>query len=285
MNPPYLGRGIAFPLRLNPATGGLLVTEGRLDGAEIAVQYLPDGYTIRNEGFGAGNHVAESIAHILQVIPGERDTLPEFGSRIHDVLHDPNNVFTQQEYEVWVELATEKWEKRARIPIPEGVRWRTTAEEIDENKSIAMFSTEIILGQVPGNLVAPFVSERDARSQHYPLGETDSDGHDWCSRYRNSPTVENEAGERYLRPRRSRPITMAPDDEWHKVQLGDTWLKIAHRIYGEFRLWWAIAETYYHDLVNQGAGIEESMDTLSDPEPGTILRVPSRTRVLMEWIA
>ena len=282
---PYLCKGIAFPLRLNPATGGLLLTEGKPDSAEIAVQYLPDGYTIRNEGFGAGNHVAESIAHILQVAPGERDTLPEFGSRTHDVLHDPNTIFAQQEYEVWIELATEKWEKRAHIPIPQGVTWRTTSEDIDEDKSIAILSTKIIVGQVPGNLVAPFVSEREARAAHYPLGDADAEGHDWCSRYRNSQVVMADAGERYLRPRRSMPIPEAHDDEWHKAQLGDTWLLIAHRVYGDFRLWWVIAETYYQDLVNQGAGIAESMDTLSDPEPGTILRIPSRTRVLMEMVA
>jgi len=113
----------------------------------------------------------------------------------------------------------------------------------------------------------------------------DTEGHDWCSRYRNNEVETTAAGERHLRPRRSQPIGTAPDDEWHRVQLGDTWLRVAHRIYGDFRLWWVIAETYYHDMVNQGASIDESMDALSDPEPGTILRVPSRTRVLMEMVA
>ena len=281
---PFLGKGVAFPLRLSP-TGGLLMSEGLLETPSIAVQYLPDGYTLDKAVYATTNHISESIAHILQVIPGERDTLPEFGSRTYDIIFDPNNIFTQQEFEAWAFLSTEKWEKRARIPENGGVVWKDSPDSIDAGESRSVIKLDVIKGNRKDNLVAPFVTEREVRNTHYPTGTLDDQGHDWVSRYRRSRVYFTDTGEEYIRPRTSMPILPASTDDYYQTVHGDTWLLIAHKVYNDFRLWWVIAETYYQDLVNQGAGIAESMDTLSDPEPGTILRIPSRTRVLMEMVA
>lgn len=260
------------------------MTAGSTDSPSIAVQYLPDGYTIQDQAFGAGNHIAESIAHILQVIPGERDTLPEFGSRIHDVLFDPNDIHTQQEFETWVEVATERWEKRARIPIPDGIDWTTSADDVDNNASRPRISPEIIKGQVSGNLVAPFVTERQARAEHYPTGDLDALGHDWCSRYRNSTVLRAANGETYIRPRVTLRIDPAADDGWYETIYNDTWLLVSHRVYGDFRLWWVIADAYAQDAASEGTSRSQCFDVTAEPEPGTLLRIPSRTRVLMELV-
>lgn len=278
---PFFGRGVAFPLRLS-VTGGLLVTDGSTDAPAIAVQYLPDGYTLEPQLYDGGNHIAESVAHILQVIPGERDTLPEFGSRINDVLFDPNDIHTQQEFETWVEVATERWERRASIPIPGGIDWKTTAYDRDRGESRPFMRLDIIRGQVAGNLVAPFVSERQAREAHYPLGDLDATGHDWCSRYRNSPALSMASGERYIRPRQTLRIDPAPDDEWYETTFKDTWLLVSHKVYGDFRLWWVIADAYAQDAAAAGVSRSECFDVTMDPEPGTLLRIPSRARALME---
>ncbi len=98
------------------------------------------------------------------------------------------------------------------------------------------------------------------------------------SRYINADVYQD--GEiTFIRPRKFRVISPAPDDEFYKVQQDDSWLLISHKVYGDQRFSWVIAETY----INDAAVYEESrdnMNTTGDPTPGTLLRYPSKARLL-----
>ena len=283
---PFYGKGMAFPMRINPATGGVAVSEGLADDLSLLLAYVNDRFSIRDPLDVRRNHVAEAILHILFTMKGEHDTLPEFGSRAMSLLFRPNDIQTQQEFETWLEVAIERWEKRAFIPVPDGVEWQdraTSGEAIDQGILAAALSPEAIKTQVPGNLVYPFVTNRQARAQEYPLGDVDAAGHDWCSRYHGSQVYERD-GVRFIRPRHTKPIPPRPDDLFYEAAHLDTWLTIAYKLYQEIRFWWLIAECWVQDAAKRGEP-RSARDITSDPEPGTLLRAPSRTRVLMELAA
>jgi len=280
---PFYGKGIGFPFRVNPATGGVVVTEGRADNAEIAVEYVTESFTSREKLPARDNHISEAIFNIIITRPGEHDTLPEYGSRTETVINDPNNRMTEEEFETWLEVATQRWERRARIPVPEGVDWHPTGEGIDQGILPCVLNPEIIRTQVPGNLVSPFVTPRQARAAEYPLGEIDAEGHDWCSRYHGRPAYQ-VGNERYIRPRRTKRIPPRPDDMFEEVRHFDTWLLISWRMYGDIKFWWVISDCYSQDAAERGEP-SSADDAALDPRPGTLLRMPSRTRVLMELAA
>jgi hypothetical protein len=260
------------------------MTEGSADSVSVALEYAPDRHSIREDPLrDRRNHIAEAIAHILLVHPGEHDTLPEFGSRLFTLINKPNNFETHAELETWLEVATRRWEKRAEIPIPEGCQWHGTDHDTDENIAPVRFLVQFIRDQVEGNLISPFVTPRQARAQEYPLGETDTAGHDWTSRYHGQPVYRN-GDIRYLRLRRRRPLPPAKDDVFYEVKYGDSWMRISYRVYGDNRFWWIIAERAISDAAAAGES-SNRMNPCSDPEPGTLLRIPSRSRLLMEVAA
>ena len=87
---PFMGSGIGFPFRLSSSTGGVVVTQGTTDSISVALQYLQDNWTIREDAAPSTNHIAEAIGHILLTRPTEHDTLPEFGSRLFFILFEPD---------------------------------------------------------------------------------------------------------------------------------------------------------------------------------------------------
>lgn len=281
---PFLGRGIGFPFRINPTKGGVQITEGSTDFVSLALAYLMDQWTIRETvDQDRANHIAEAILHILFTAQREHDTLPEFGSRINEILFEPNHGDTALLFETWLDVCTKRWERRAAIPVPDGVEWGPTGDGIDRNELPVRLSPEVIRSQAPGNLVAPFVDPRPARAQEYPLGDVDTAGHDWTSRYRRNP-IHSFGSETFVRPRKMRPVDPRHDDQFYEVKYGDTWLLISYEMYGDTRFWWIIAELAANDAAEAGES-RAFMDTTGDPEPGRMLRAPSRTRLLMELAA
>lgn len=280
---PFYGKGIAFPVRIDPIMGGFLVTEGSADQETVGMEYVPERQSIREPIPERPNHIAESCEHILLVTPGEHDTLPEFGSHLFAIIFDPNNWYTEKEYEVWVQLATARWEKRAYVP-DQNVKWATTDYERNQGISAVRIGPEVIDGQVPGNLVSPFVTPRQARAQEYSLGTVDENGHDSASRYHGQKAY-NQNGVRFIRPRRVLPMPQRHDDIFYRVAHGDTWLLISWKHYQDIRYWWVIGDMAVQDAAAAGKSRDEGMDITGDPEPGTLLRLPSRTRLLMEIAA
>lgn len=88
-NREFLGRGLAFPLQVNPR-GGLALAGGEHD-------------------------IEQAIRTILSTVPGERVMRPEFGCRIHELVFAPHNAATEGLVVHYVEEAMERWEPRVEV--------------------------------------------------------------------------------------------------------------------------------------------------------------------------
>jgi phage baseplate assembly protein W len=86
VKPPDLGRGLRFPLSLDPSGG-------------VAMSSLHD-------------HVRQSLFVLLGTAPGERVGRPDYGCRIHDLMFAPNNALTAARAEVYCEEAIARHEPR-----------------------------------------------------------------------------------------------------------------------------------------------------------------------------
>jgi phage baseplate assembly protein W len=85
----FIGRGWAFPLRVN-ATGGI----GMVD---------------------RDRELAEAIRLILGTAPGERPMRPEFGCGIHEYVFAPGDGATAGRIAQEVRTALERWEPRITV--------------------------------------------------------------------------------------------------------------------------------------------------------------------------
>ncbi len=85
----YLGRGLAFPLRID-ARGGLALVGGAED-------------------------IEQAIRIILSTRPGERVMRPDFGCRIHDLLFEPLTAGTEALIQQYVTEALILWEPRIKV--------------------------------------------------------------------------------------------------------------------------------------------------------------------------
>jgi uncharacterized protein len=86
---PFIGRGLAFPLRTS-ATGSVALVHGRTE-------------------------LEEAIRLIVATAPGERPMRPEFGCRIHDHVFAPINDTTIGTISFEVERAVTRWEPRVDV--------------------------------------------------------------------------------------------------------------------------------------------------------------------------
>lgn len=256
------------------------MSEGTLDDIPVALAFTPDQATIREDMDRPVNKLRESISHILSTQVGEYDFLPEFGSRTNAVIHDPNEPYAKMEFETWAELATARWEKRVKMKAPQNFQWADNDNLIDQNEAQCRITPTIIPTQVPGNLVTPFVNARDCRNQEFPLGEVDSEGHDWASRY-HGQTAYTVNGERYLRARKVMPIDHQPDDGFYTVKYGDTWFSISGKLYGIVLFAWTLQDFYTNDVLEAG-GSRRALKVTEELEPGTLLRYPSKARILTQ---
>ena len=85
----FIGRGFAFPMRVN-ATGGIaMVTEHQ--------------------------ELVESMRLILGTAIGERPMRPDFGCRIHDRIFDSINAATFAQVEMDVRDAVDRWDARVIV--------------------------------------------------------------------------------------------------------------------------------------------------------------------------
>lgn len=275
---PFLGRGIAFPFRIDANNGGVLVTDGNTDYTSVSLQYLSEKWTIREETDERVNHVAEAIAHILLTRPMEHDTLPEFGSDLFTIIFEPNSQEFRLAASHYFSHSTERWEKRARIPEEGGTTWYFEGQLADQGILPLICRVKFITQQTTGNLVAPYVTAREARNQEYPIPYADNGGHDNMSRYFGQQVLDR-SGENYVRLRKPRFLSSRNEDIFYKVKPKDTWLLIAWEVYGDIRLWHHAALCYSYDhAANEGD--RSYMDTTGDPPAGETIRLPSKTRLM-----
>jgi hypothetical protein len=118
----FLGRGWRFPFGFNLATGGVAFSEFE-------------------------QNIQESITVILGTRPGERQMLPEFGCRIHELMFAPANQTTASLISHRVEEALARWEPRIKVerveawPDPGGrvrVEVHYTVRSTQEQQQIAL---------------------------------------------------------------------------------------------------------------------------------------------------
>lgn len=121
----FVGRGIAFPFRVD-ATGGLaLVSEQR--------------------------ELEEAMRLILGTAPGERPMRPEFGCAIHDYVFAPADAGTAGALAQAVRAALGRWEPRVEV-----VRVDVTPDP-ETRDTLYLDITYRVLGtNDPRNLVFPF---------------------------------------------------------------------------------------------------------------------------------
>ena len=86
----FLGRGWRFPFGFDAANGGLAMSEFE-------------------------RNIQESITVILGTKPGERQMLPDFGCRIHELMFAPNTRATATLVAYHVEEALGRWEPRIEV--------------------------------------------------------------------------------------------------------------------------------------------------------------------------
>lgn len=102
MRKDFLGRGWKFPFQLDPSTGAVATSEYE-------------------------QNIKECLTLILGTKPGERQMLPEFGCRIHELMFAPNTLATSDLISSHVERAIRRWEPRVDVvsvdawPDPSGV--------------------------------------------------------------------------------------------------------------------------------------------------------------------
>lgn len=85
-----LGRGWAFPFRMHPASGGVAYSEFE-------------------------ENIRQNITIIIGTRPGERQMLPEFGCRVHELMFAPNTPSTAAMVSHHVKDALERWEERIEV--------------------------------------------------------------------------------------------------------------------------------------------------------------------------
>ncbi|MBX2797767.1 MAG: GPW/gp25 family protein [Myxococcales bacterium] len=90
MRKEFLGRGWRFPFGFEPATGKTAMSEFE-------------------------RNIQESITVILGTKPGERQMLPEFGCRVHELMFAPNNRATATLVAHHVGEALLRWEPRIDV--------------------------------------------------------------------------------------------------------------------------------------------------------------------------
>jgi len=86
----FLGRGWAFPFRFDAAMGSVGVSEFE-------------------------ENIRQCVTVILGTRPGERQMMPDFGCRVHELLFAPNNQTTAQVAAGHVREALNRWEPRIEV--------------------------------------------------------------------------------------------------------------------------------------------------------------------------
>ena len=126
----FLGRGPAFPLRIDSRGNLAMSQEERL--------------------------IEESLRMIIGTAPGERVMRPDFGCRIHELVFHPNNFSTASMARYYVSEALVKWEPRIRDVVVDAHPDPTTEESLTVRISYRVVSTNEIR-----NMVYPFYLRKE----------------------------------------------------------------------------------------------------------------------------
>jgi len=126
-----LGQGCKFPFQFGKLTGATVTSTA----------------TSRDQ-----QHIHESIRQILGTPRGARFLLPEFGSRLHELLFEGNDAILRGLVRHEVSDVLTRWEPRL---IVEDVQVAS-----DEHAVVVTIQYRLIASQVSGNYVYPFYREQ-----------------------------------------------------------------------------------------------------------------------------
>ena len=90
MRKDFLGRGWKFPFQFDPSSGTVGVSEYE-------------------------QNIKECLTLILGTKPGERQMMPDFGCRIHELMFAPNTLATSDLISKHVAAAIARWEPRVTV--------------------------------------------------------------------------------------------------------------------------------------------------------------------------
>ncbi len=120
-----LGRGFSFPFSFDPATGGVALSSDE-------------------------ENIRENISVLLSTRLGERQMLPDYGCRIHELLFAPQTHATATLAAAYVEEALARWEPRIKaVRVDASTQVNGTLSLRVEYKIVATDRTEV-LSQVIG---------------------------------------------------------------------------------------------------------------------------------------
>ena len=84
-------------------------------GIDFPFRYVSGNTIGRIVSSNAGERIKDSIHLILSTRPGERMFNPEFGSRLPDLVFEPNDDILKQLLRIYTVDALRRWEKRIEI--------------------------------------------------------------------------------------------------------------------------------------------------------------------------
>lgn len=129
----FLGKGLKFPFTFQKRSGG----------AQISTATSSDHA-----------HIHESIRQILGTRKGERFMRPDFGSRLHELVFEPNDRLLYGLIRHEVIEALDQWEPRIII-----TDVNIQADSTNEHLVLVETKYRLISSQVEGNFVWPFYRE------------------------------------------------------------------------------------------------------------------------------
>jgi len=137
----FLGRGPSYPFRIFKDSGSVHGSAGPMHG------YIPKvGEDLEK--------INGSIHHILSTPKGSRFFLPQFGSRLLELVFDPNDEVLYGMIILYVKEALTEWEPRIEIL---GIYPRRS--EQDDHTVLVSIDYRIIQTNVIGNYVYPFTMQ------------------------------------------------------------------------------------------------------------------------------
>ena len=128
----FLGKGLSFPFRFSPRTGGTAVSS--------STSFHPD-------------HIHESITQILGTRLGERIHRPDFGSRLHELVFEPNDRVLKALLRQYISQALHRWEPRIRVA---SIAFDDNPVVTDQNRLDVHMHYSIIATNTEANFVYPF---------------------------------------------------------------------------------------------------------------------------------
>mgnify|MGYP001192047883 FL=1 len=126
----FLGKGLAFPFRINNR-GNLTLSEGE-------------------------RSIEESLRILIGTAPGERIMRPDFGCRVHELIFSPNNQNTASLASFYVQEALVKWEPRIRE-----VYVDAHPDPMNDNALQIDIRYRVIATNSVGNMVFPFYLRKE----------------------------------------------------------------------------------------------------------------------------